>query len=105
MADPRVTPVIIGVGDVVNRSLKIEDAVEPLELMFKAAKVALNDTGLSSSQLEKLQSDIDSIDIVATLQSTWRQSTREIARRGSETNQQWTVPSRFSHGWRGSRIV
>lgn len=69
MADPSVTPVIIGVGDIVNRSLKIEDAVEPLELMFQAATIALKDTGLSSAHLEKLQSDIDSIDIIPTW--TW----------------------------------
>ena len=69
MADPKATPVIIGVGDVINRSLKIEDAIEPLELIFTAATVALKDSGLTSAHLEKLQSDIDSIDIVATW--TW----------------------------------
>lgn len=53
----------------VNRSLKLEDAVEPAGLMLQAILSALNDTELPSPQLERLQSDIDSIDVVRTW--TW----------------------------------
>lgn len=58
-------PVIIGVGDFKNRSQKVEDALEPAELMLRAIDIALKDT--SSSQ--NLKSKIDSIDVVLTW--TW----------------------------------
>ena len=61
-------PVIIGVADVVNRSTKVEDAREPVDLMHQAIIDAINDTGLIA-QATTLQSAIDSIDIVNTW--TW----------------------------------
>jgi hypothetical protein len=62
----RQTPVVVGVGDYVNRSKKVEDALEPLELIIRAFKNALDDTGLSGSAASKLQSQIDSLDVVKT---------------------------------------
>jgi hypothetical protein len=62
-------PIVIGVGDIVNRSTKVEDAEEPLSLMVTAIQEALKDAGLSESQRSKLQSSIDSIDVVRTW--TW----------------------------------
>lgn len=62
----RYTPVVVGVGDFVNRSKKVEDAVEPLELILNAIQLAIEDTGLSSSSSAQLQSQIDSLDIVKT---------------------------------------
>ncbi|RMD40494.1 hypothetical protein DV735_g4635, partial [Chaetothyriales sp. CBS 134920] len=64
-----LTPVIIGVGDVVNRSTKVEDAREPLDLILEAVQDSIKDTGISSASVEKLRSSIDSIDVVATW--TW----------------------------------
>ncbi|KAF2662734.1 thiolase [Lophiostoma macrostomum CBS 122681] len=61
------TPVIIGVGDIKNRSTKVEDAREPAQLMFEAIQAALSDA--SSSNIEELQASIDSIDVVKTW--TW----------------------------------
>ena len=59
------TPVIIGVGDVTNRSLDIKDAYEPLHLINQAIDIALHDSGLlSASAKEKLKSSVDSIDVV-----------------------------------------
>jgi hypothetical protein len=58
-------PVIIGVGDFKNRSQKVEDALEPAELMLRAIDIALKDTGSSKD----LKSKIDSIDVVLTW--TW----------------------------------
>jgi hypothetical protein len=58
---PRKTPVIIGVGDFVNRSKKVEDAIEPLQLMILAIQEAIKDTGLDASQLAALQAEIDSV--------------------------------------------
>lgn len=65
----RRIPVIIGVGDVVNRSKNVKDAVEPLQLMINAIQYAIQDTGLSASHLAALQSEIDSVDVVKTW--TW----------------------------------
>lgn len=65
----RRTPVIIGVGDIVNRSKKVEDAIEPVQLMILSIQEAIKDTGLPSSSLSALQSSIDSIDVVKSW--TW----------------------------------
>jgi acetyl-CoA acetyltransferase len=64
-----LTPVVIGVGDVINRSLRIEDSIEPLELMYEAIRHALNDTGIAGQNQLDLQSAIDSIEAVSTW--TW----------------------------------
>ncbi|KAK5175147.1 uncharacterized protein LTR77_000284 [Saxophila tyrrhenica] len=63
------TPVVVGVGDFVNRSKKVEDAIEPLELILRAIRAAVDDTGLSGPEASKLQAQIDSLDIVKTW--TW----------------------------------
>jgi len=65
----RLTPVIIGVGDVRNRSQDVADAVEPMQLMLQAILNALGDTTTASSAREKLYSSIDSLSVVATW--TW----------------------------------
>ena len=62
-------PIVIGVGDVVNRSLKLEDAKEPSELMLQAIRNALDDTDLTSSAQADLQEGIDSLAVVRTW--TW----------------------------------
>ena len=69
MAGGRATPIVIGVGDVVNRSQKVEDAIEPLQLMLQAIQLALNDTSLSASAAKELQAQIDSLDVVGSW--TW----------------------------------
>ncbi|KAI7266152.1 hypothetical protein KC345_g8263 [Hortaea werneckii] len=69
MSVPSETPVIIGVGDVVNRSKKIEDAIEPLGLIMEAIQKALADTSLSSTASAKLKNSIDSLDVVRSW--TW----------------------------------
>lgn len=62
-------PIVVGVGDFVNRSTSIADAHEPLTLIFNAIETALKDTALDVSKRRKLQSAIDSIDVVRTW--TW----------------------------------
>lgn len=62
-------PVVIGVGDVVNRSLKIEDAKEPLVLIYEAIQKCLEDSGVNEEDRKQLQAQIDSISIVRTW--TW----------------------------------
>ncbi|KAL2415585.1 hypothetical protein ABEF95_014121 [Exophiala dermatitidis] len=63
------TPIIIGVGDCINRSLSVSDAHEPLTLILSAIDTALKDTDLPSPKRAQLQSSIDSIDVVRTW--TW----------------------------------
>ena len=69
MGTARATPVIVGVGDFKNRSQKAEDAVEPLQLILTATRLAIEDTNLPATTAAKLQSSIDSIDVIATW--TW----------------------------------
>lgn len=63
------TPVIIGVGDFINRSTHLADALEPLQLMLNAIEAALDDTNLSPTSLHHLRASIDSLDVVRTW--TW----------------------------------
>lgn len=65
----RFTPVVIGVGDVKNQSNKVEDAIEPMQLMLEATRLALKDTYLSKLAVKTLQSKIDSVSVVNTW--TW----------------------------------
>jgi hypothetical protein len=69
MAGHRPTPIIIGVGDIKNKSLKLEDALEPMELMLRATQLAIKDTAMTGFFATELQSSIDDISIVATW--TW----------------------------------
>ncbi|KAG9959153.1 hypothetical protein KCU61_g7680, partial [Aureobasidium melanogenum] len=63
------TPILVGVGDIINRHLAVHHAAEPAELMLDAISIALQDTGLSSQVIATLKSKIDSIDVVRTW--TW----------------------------------
>lgn len=69
MSNSRKIPVVIGVGDIKNKSLKVEDALEPMQLMLKATELAIADANLSPAASKKLQANIDSISVVATW--TW----------------------------------
>ncbi|KAF3927405.1 hypothetical protein ABW21_db0205841 [Orbilia brochopaga] len=60
-------PVIIGVADIVNRSTRVEDAIEPVELMRQAVIAALADASSTSSN--DIKSSIDSLATVNTW--TW----------------------------------
>ncbi|KKY21520.1 putative acetylacetyltransferase [Phaeomoniella chlamydospora] len=58
------TPIIIGVGDVKNSSLRVENAVEPLYLMLQACDKSLKDTELPYDAATKLRASIDSVSTV-----------------------------------------
>ena len=62
-------PVIVGVGDFVNRSTSVADAQEPLTLILMAIETALRDTDLTGSKRQQFEAAIDSIDVVRTW--TW----------------------------------
>jgi acetyl-CoA acetyltransferase len=61
------TPVVIGVGDILNRSTRVEDAKEPAQLMYEAIIAAIKDS--NPTDPSRLQASIDSIDVVKTW--TW----------------------------------
>ena len=65
----RRQPIIVGVADIKNGSRKVEDAIEPLELILSAIQDAIKDTGLSDSAAETFQSNIDSLDVIRSW--TW----------------------------------
>jgi len=69
MAGRVFTPVVIGVGDIRNKSSKVEDAIEPMQLMLQATLRAIKDTNLPPSLAQDLQSKIDSVSVVASW--TW----------------------------------
>lgn len=62
----RSIPIVIGVGDVTNRSSKSEDAIEPMQLMLQAISKAIEDTQLSDQGARTLRSRIDSLDVIRT---------------------------------------
>ncbi|KAI4765860.1 hypothetical protein E4T52_02775 [Aureobasidium sp. EXF-3400] len=62
-------PILVGVGDIINRNLGVHHAAEPAELMLDAITIALQDTGLSPQLVADLKTNIDSIDVVRTW--TW----------------------------------
>lgn len=62
-------PIIVGVGDVRNKSNKPEDAIEPAQLMIQAIQKAASDTGINNASQKKLLSATDSLRVVPTW--TW----------------------------------
>ncbi|KAJ5805350.1 hypothetical protein N7474_011237 [Penicillium riverlandense] len=62
-------PVIIGVADIKNRSVAVEDAKEPADLMLEAINSAIRDASDCPETLSRLRSSIDSISVVRTW--TW----------------------------------
>lgn len=66
-----IQPVIIGVGDIKNKSkeLREDGSDEPASLMIEAIQLAIKDAGLRSQQEKELLSQIDSIDV--TRPWTW----------------------------------
>lgn len=62
-------PIIVGVGDVRNKSFKVEDAIEPAQLMVNAIRRAVDDSGLDQAAQESLLAHVDSLRVVPTW--TW----------------------------------
>lgn len=60
----RAIPIIVGVGDVRNRSNKPEDAIEPSQMIIKAIRNAVADTGLGGAAEKQLLKDADSLRII-----------------------------------------
>ncbi|CAG9989610.1 unnamed protein product [Clonostachys byssicola] len=58
---PRTTPIIVGVGEVKNKSLHLNDAIEPAELMVSAIRKCFKDTGANENDV---RSAIDGLLVV-----------------------------------------
>src|SRR5438445_1051335 len=56
MAEPGNHPVVIGVAQLTHRSERLEDAIEPLEMMERVARAAAEDAGGGAGLLERLDS-------------------------------------------------
>jgi acetyl-CoA C-acetyltransferase len=64
MRDPHLSPVIIGVGEAIDRPETLDQSLEPVALMAKALRAAENDAGA------KVLSLADSLDLVGLV--SWR---------------------------------
>lgn len=60
---------IIGVADIKNRSVAVEDAKEPADLMLEAINLAIREASDLPGTASHLRSSIDSISVVRTW--TW----------------------------------
>lgn len=69
MSPSRAIPIIVGVGDIRNKSNKPQDAIEPSKMMVGAIRNAVADTGLDASAQKALLADADSLRIIPTW--TW----------------------------------
>ncbi|KAG5992535.1 hypothetical protein E4U54_003616 [Claviceps lovelessii] len=67
-SDPAV-PIIVGVADIRNKSLRTEDALEPAQLMVDAIQQALVDCGMGGEAQRDLRWRVDSLRVVPTW--TW----------------------------------
>ena len=68
-------PVIVGVGEIVNRPKEVTEGLEPLSLLVEALKRAEADSG------GRLLSEIDSIDVVSFLSWRYRDPEQQLAMR------------------------
>lgn len=62
-------PIIVGVADIKNRSVVVENAKEPATLMLKAIQGAVADASIPSEAVQVLINSIDSLSVVRTW--TW----------------------------------
>lgn len=69
MSPSRAVPILVGVGDVRNKSSKPEDALEPSKMMTRAIRNALEDTGLDAAAQKQVLNETDSLRIIPTW--TW----------------------------------
>src|SRR6476619_7949845 len=68
-------PVIVGVGEIVDRPKEIADGLEPLTLLEQALKLAEADSGA------KLLGEIQSLDVVNFLSWRYRDPEKQLAQR------------------------
>ncbi|PQE20099.1 acetyl- acetyltransferase protein [Rutstroemia sp. NJR-2017a BBW] len=67
MATTSLIPIIIGVGDVINRSLSTapSNCIEPLDLMLQAVEKAIDDCfGEPGAKKQLLKENVDSVSVV-----------------------------------------
>jgi acetyl-CoA C-acetyltransferase len=72
---PDRTPVIVGVGEIIDRPKEVTEGLEPLDLLEQALRRAEEDSGA------KLLGDVQSLDVVNFLSWRYRDPDRLLARR------------------------
>src|SRR6201986_116932 len=75
MTNEHRIPVIVGVGEIVDRPAEITDGLEPLTLLEQACKRAEADSGA------KLLSELGSLDVVSFLSWRYRDPEKQLAQR------------------------
>ena len=75
MTNEHLIPVIVGVGEMVDRPKEITDGLEPLTLLEQACKRAEADSGA------KLLHELGSLDVVSFLSWRYRDPEKQLAQR------------------------
>src|SRR6201997_2277696 len=70
-----LTPVIVGVGEIIDRPKEITDGLEPLALLERACKLAEADSGA------KLLHELGSLDVASFLSWRYRDPEKQLAQR------------------------
>src|SRR6266571_4538729 len=84
MAESGNHPVVIGVAQLTHRSERLEDAIEPLEMMERVARAAAEDAGGGAGLLERL----DSVQVVNIMSWPYTDAPGALAERlGAEPSQ------------------
>lgn len=84
------TPVLVGVGQVMEKPEDLDKAGSPLDLMEQASRIALQDAGLGSAVLGQL----DVLAVVRSFREPTRNSAESLANRlGATQAEQWMMPN------------
>lgn len=84
------TPILVGVGQVMEKPESLEQAGSPLELMEQACRIALQDAGLGTEVFGR----IDVLAVVRSFREPTRNSAESLAHRlGATQARQWMMPN------------
>jgi len=84
------TPVLVGVGQVTQKEVRLQHASSPVDLMERAARLAAKDAGLDLARLR----DLDALIVVRSFREATQNSPAEVAQRlGADKAEQWLAPN------------
>ncbi len=83
------TPIIIGVGQITEKDVSLEEASSPLELIEQATTLAIKDAGISHQSITQLSSLV----VVKSFREPMRNTPEALANRlGAVKSRQWLAP-------------
>ena len=89
MSTPDNTPVLIGVGQITEKSADLNAASSPLQLMEQATFAAIGDAGLITDATK----EIDAIVVVKSFREPMRNTPEALANLlGATSAQRWIIP-------------